>query len=100
MTSLNLFDRSRIRANQARAAASLPERDFLHRHAAQELATRLAGIKRTFEIAADIGAHHGVMARQLAELRPALKVISLTTACHPLVCVPRRAPSPMKKRFR
>ncbi len=63
MTSPNIFDRRQIRRNLERAAPAAQVADFLVRHAAEELAGRLAGIKRSFKLAVDIGAHHGVMAR-------------------------------------
>ncbi|MGO9486921.1 MAG: methyltransferase domain-containing protein [Rhodomicrobium sp.] len=63
MTSPDIFDRRQIRRNLERAAPAARRADFLVRHAAEELAGRLAGIKRSFKLAVDIGAHHGVMAR-------------------------------------
>ena len=54
--------------------------DFLVRHAAEELAGRLAGIKRSFELAVDIGSHHGVMARLLSERMDGVRAVSLSGA--------------------
>jgi SAM-dependent methyltransferase len=80
MTSPNIFDRARLRANLVRAAATLPEHDFLNRHAGAELVSRLEGIKRTFSVAADIGVSHGVMPGLLREHIPTLKVVSLSSS--------------------
>ncbi len=80
MNSPNIFDRRLIRANLERSAATLPQTDFLIRHASEELAGRLEGINRTFELAADTSAYHGVMARLLNERNPSLKTFSLSLA--------------------
>jgi NADH dehydrogenase [ubiquinone] 1 alpha subcomplex assembly factor 5 len=80
LTSPNIFDRAQIRRNLARSAATLPAADFLIRHAAEELAERLLGVKRSFERAADVGAYQGAMARLLLERAPGLTVVSLSAA--------------------
>ena len=90
MTSPNIFDRRLIRANLERSAATLPEAGFLIDHAAEELASRIAVIKRTFERAADINSYHGSMARLLKERVRGLAVVSLSAAL-PLA---QRCPSP------
>ena len=78
MTSPNIFDRRHIRRNLERAGPAAQSVDFLVRHAAEELAGRLAGIKRGFELAVDIGSHHGVMARLLGERLDGLRAVSLS----------------------
>ena len=78
MTSPSIFDRGLIQRNLARSADTLPRADFLIRHAAEELAGRLACVKREFERAADVGAYHGAMARLLRERAPGLTVVSLS----------------------
>jgi SAM-dependent methyltransferase len=80
LTSPVLFDRRLIQRNLTRNAGAAPRVDFLVRHAAGELAGRLACIKRGFERAADIGAYHGAMARALRERAPGLSVVSLSGA--------------------
>ncbi len=80
MNSPNIFDRRLIQANLKRSAATLPQADFLIRHAAEELASRLDAINRTFALAADTGAHHGVMARLLDKRSPNARTISLSFA--------------------
>ncbi len=79
MTSPAIFDRRLIQRNLARSAGTLPHADFLIRYAAEELLGRLACVKRSFERAADIGAHHGVMARLLRESAPGLSVVSISS---------------------
>jgi SAM-dependent methyltransferase len=78
LNSPNIFDRRLIQANLARAAHALPRTDFLLRHAVEELASRLEGVSRTFELAADTGSYHGVMASLLNERFPRTKTISLS----------------------
>jgi SAM-dependent methyltransferase len=80
LTSAIIFDRRQIRRNLQRAAPALQEADFLLRHAADELASRLGAIKRSFRLAADIGAYHGAMARALKESVEGIAVLSLTSA--------------------
>jgi NADH dehydrogenase [ubiquinone] 1 alpha subcomplex assembly factor 5 len=80
LTSPNIFDRRLIRRNLERAAPVLKDADFLLTHAADELAGRVRAIKRTFRLAADVGAYHGAMARALKECVPGLNVISLSGA--------------------
>ena len=92
MTSPNIFDRRQIRRNLERAAPALGEADFLLRHAAEELAGRIAGIKRTFRLAADSGSHHGAMARALKTQIPDISVLSLSWAfAAAKICPPGRA---------
>jgi NADH dehydrogenase [ubiquinone] 1 alpha subcomplex assembly factor 5 len=90
LNSPNIFDRRLIQANLARAARILPRADFLLRHAAEELAGRLEGISRTFELAADTGAYHGVMAGLLNERFPCTKTISLS----PVLALAEESPTP------
>jgi SAM-dependent methyltransferase len=80
LNSPNIFDRKLIQANLSRAAATLPQADFLIRHAAEELADRLEAIKRDFGRAADVGACHGIAARLLNERFPGMDVVSLSLA--------------------
>jgi NADH dehydrogenase [ubiquinone] 1 alpha subcomplex assembly factor 5 len=80
LTSPNIFDRRRIRANIERSAHSLPGADFLLRHAGEELVGRLSAIKRDFLIAANTGSYHGVLSRLLKDRIPRIGVISLSAA--------------------
>ncbi len=103
MTSPNIFDRRQIRRNLERAAPAAQSADFLVRHAAEELAGRLGGIKRSFRLAVDIGSHHGVMARLLKERLDGLAAVSLSgalalaMACPPLRAVASEEALPLKE---
>jgi NADH dehydrogenase [ubiquinone] 1 alpha subcomplex assembly factor 5 len=80
LTSPNIFDRWRIRANLERSARTLHEADFLLRHAGGELVDRLSAIKRDFRVAAATGSYHGVLSRLLKDRLPHIDVISLSAA--------------------
>ena len=80
MASPEIFDTRRIRASLERASKSLPGADFLIRHAAAELASRIAVIKRDFGLAADTSAAFGIMAELLEQNAPDLRIISLAPA--------------------
>ena len=90
LNSPNIFDRRIIQANLTRAARALPSTDFLLRHAAGELVGRLEGISRTFEVAADNGAYHGVVALLLKERFPGTRIISLS----PVMALAEACPAP------
>ncbi len=94
MNSPNIFDRGLIQAKLRRASGTLPQTDFLIRYAAGELVGRLAGIKRTFGQAADVGSYHGVMAQLLHESVPGISAVSLSPVMALAeVCPPPRAVS-------
>ncbi|MGO9986315.1 MAG: methyltransferase domain-containing protein [Rhodomicrobium sp.] len=80
MTSPEIFDRRQIRRNLERAAPALHEVDFLARHAAEEIAGRIGGIKRSFGLAADTGSYRGTMARALQERFGGMSVVSLSAS--------------------
>ena len=90
LNSPNIFDRRLVEANLTRAARVLPRTDFLLRHAAGELVSRLEGISRTFELAADTGAYHGVVAKLLNERFPGTKTVSLS----PVTELAKECPAP------
>lgn len=90
LNSPHVFDRELIRANLVRAAESLPQTDFLLRHAVDELVSRLEGVSRTFALAADTGGYHGVAAALLHERFPLIKSVSLS----PVMALGERCPAP------
>jgi NADH dehydrogenase [ubiquinone] 1 alpha subcomplex assembly factor 5 len=63
-----LFDRRLLRARRARFAHELQEHEFLFAHVASEIAGRLEAVLHAFPLALDLGAHHGVLGRAVAEL--------------------------------
>jgi len=75
-----LFDRDLLRRRLARAAKRFREADFLKVRAAEDLATRLAAVKRRFDVAIELGAREGTFARVLAASEAADKVGFLVEA--------------------
>lgn len=69
MTSVPyVFDRKLMKQRRARIAAQAQNADFLHEAVAHDIADRLALIKRSFAIAADLGAHTGRVGHALKSL--------------------------------
>jgi SAM-dependent methyltransferase len=66
MSTPRIFDRDLLDRRRTRAAAEAERHDFLLDHAADDIAWRLEAIERHFEVAAILGAHHGVLASKLA----------------------------------
>jgi NADH dehydrogenase [ubiquinone] 1 alpha subcomplex assembly factor 5 len=64
--SAQIFDRRAVRLHRDRAAARLPDHDFLWRDCADRLADRLLDITRRFPLALDLGCHGGEMRDALA----------------------------------
>ncbi|HET8726821.1 MAG TPA: methyltransferase domain-containing protein [Alphaproteobacteria bacterium] len=63
--AMQVFDRKVVRRHRDRAAAGLPQHDFLFRHVAEALLDRLCDVKREFPLALDIGCHGGETAALL-----------------------------------
>lgn len=61
-----IFDRRLLGLRRARAANRIGTSDFLLAHVADDLAGRLALVKRRFPVALNLGAHHGVLSRRVA----------------------------------
>ena len=64
--SMRIFDRRSVRRHRDRAAANLPDHDFLLREVGERLADRLADVRRRFPVALDLGCHRGELAGMLA----------------------------------
>lgn len=70
-----LFDRALLARRRTRTAARFARADFLLARAAEDIVERLGAITRTFPIAVDLGAHHGILTEALrASGRAALVV--------------------------
>lgn len=65
-TTPQIFDTHLLELRRTRAAPAAGANDFLLGRVADDFADRLALIRREFPAAADIGAHHGLLARRLA----------------------------------
>lgn len=66
MTTPRIFDRDLLDRRRTRASAGASRHDFLLARAADDMLWRLEVIDRRFEVAAIIGAHHGLLPRKLA----------------------------------
>jgi SAM-dependent methyltransferase len=66
-SSYRIFDRALLAGRRNDLSESIASADFLHRHVAEDLVERLLLIKRTFPLALDLGAGHGVLGRRLRE---------------------------------
>jgi SAM-dependent methyltransferase len=90
MTAPRVFDRDLLVARRTRIAATAAAHDFLLRRAADDLVERLEIVNRRFEVALDLGSHHGVLAEALSQIRGIPLVVALDDT-EPLL---RKAPSP------
>ena len=63
-----IFDRDLLRRRRQRAAADAARHDFLLQRVADDIAERLSIVRREFALAANIGAHHGVLTDRLLAL--------------------------------
>jgi SAM-dependent methyltransferase len=60
-----IFDRALLARRRDRVAGSAEHHDFLLERVADDIAERLALVRRTFPLAVSIGAHHGLVSRRL-----------------------------------
>jgi len=60
-----IFDRTQVRRQRDRAAATLADHDFLLRESADRLVDRLEDVTRTFPLALDLGCHGGELSERL-----------------------------------
>jgi NADH dehydrogenase [ubiquinone] 1 alpha subcomplex assembly factor 5 len=72
-----IFDRALLERRRARVAATASNHDFLLVRLGEEFAERLAAVRRSFPVVADIGAHHGSLGRALAQTAGLERLISL-----------------------
>ncbi len=63
-----IFDRRLLRSRRARFAGGFAEHEFLIAHVANELAERVGAVLREFPLGLDLGAHHGLTGRRVADL--------------------------------
>jgi SAM-dependent methyltransferase len=72
-----IFDRDLLIRRRDRAAAEAAKHDFLLARVADDLAERLTFIKRTFPLAANIGAHHGLVTQKVRFIAGIERVIDV-----------------------
>ena len=74
------FDRRVLRIRRNRAADGFDEVAFLVERAALEIVDRLDDIKRTYDVALDLGSHTGSLSRHLQASKKVSRVIACDTA--------------------
>jgi SAM-dependent methyltransferase len=77
---IRIFDRALLARRRRRAASLATHHDFLLRRVADDLAERLAIVRRSFPLAANIGAHHGVVSRAIRGVAGVETIIELDAA--------------------
>lgn len=76
-TAPEVFDRALLRLRRDRAAANFAEFDFLFEAVGDQLADRLADVKREFPVIADLGAGTSTLTRSLRQRPGTQHVIAL-----------------------
>lgn len=61
-----IFDRALLNQRRERFHGLFADHDFLLQRVAEDLSSRLDSIKRVFDVALDLGSHHGIVADALA----------------------------------
>lgn len=74
---IRLFDRALLARRRARVAAAAAGHDFLLARVADDLAERLAIVRRSFPLAANIGAHHGLVSQAIQGIAGVERVIDV-----------------------
>ncbi len=75
-----VFDRSLLTARRNRFAGEASAYDFLLQRVADDMIERLGAVQRTFPVAVDLGAHHGIIGDRLRLLPGVETVISTDSA--------------------
>lgn len=75
-----IFDSALLTARRNREAAHAGAHDFLLSRVADDLAERLAIVRRDFPSAVDLGSHHGVLGRRIGELPHVTQPVSFDPA--------------------
>lgn len=79
-----IFDRKLLAQRRVRVREAAPGHDFLLRRVAEDLAERLSIVKREFPLVLNLGAHHGVLTRELAQLPTIGTIIEADSVPAPL----------------
>ena len=74
---VRIFDRALLARRRARVAASAASHDFLLARVADDLAERLSIVRRTFPLAANIGAHHGLVSRRISGIAGIERIVDV-----------------------
>jgi len=72
----DIFDRRLMRRRRDRFAGHAARHEFLLERIADDLADRLAAVRRMFPVVLDLGAHHGPIGRRIGRLPGVATIIS------------------------
>jgi NADH dehydrogenase [ubiquinone] 1 alpha subcomplex assembly factor 5 len=86
--SIRIFDRALLAERRRRAAAAARQHDFLLARVAEDLAERLAIVRRRFPLAANVGAHHGVLSRRIRGMAGIERIVDVDAAAELLAGAP------------
>ncbi|MBN8913631.1 MAG: methyltransferase domain-containing protein [Rhizobiales bacterium] len=75
-----IFDSALLTTRRNRAAPNAGAHDFLLARVADDLAERLAIVRRDFSSAVDLGSHHGVVGRRIGDLPNVAQPVSFDPA--------------------
>jgi SAM-dependent methyltransferase len=75
MSVQHIFDRRLLVQRRDRVAGAIAGHEFLLERVADDLMERLAAIRRTFPVAANVGAYHGLLGRRLRAL-PGVELVT------------------------
>jgi len=81
-----IFDRCLIVRRRNRSASTAPEHDFLLSRVADDIAERLGLIRRTFPLAVNLGAYHGLLARRVRGIAGIERIINVERSERLLAC--------------
>ncbi|MEM7192865.1 MAG: methyltransferase domain-containing protein, partial [Pseudomonadota bacterium] len=70
-----LFDRALLRRRRARFVREIETREALISHVAQEIVSRVELMLRSFPLALDLGAYHGLLGQRIAALPSVERVV-------------------------
>jgi SAM-dependent methyltransferase len=91
MSEHRLFDRKLLRARRERFAPEIGAHEFLLDHVAREITERVSLMLRSFPLALDLGAYHGLLGRMVAELPSVSEMIYAESAFTLAALCPRPA---------
>ena len=82
--SQQIFDRRLLTRRRARFVDKIPAHDFLLQRVSEDIQLRLGAVMREFDVALNLGAHHGVLTQLLRNDGRSTHIIS-TDLCEPLI---------------
>lgn len=94
MTAPLIFDLDLLNRRRTRVAAMAASHDFLLERVADDFLERLSIVRRAFPLAADVGAHHGLLGRRLTQLPELASSIESLTSVEPTAALLAQCAAP------